>query len=151
METTLQELEQRMNEHTHNGSDGTRPLPMTAFITCLIAETAAATATNYGVIFTATRPCAVKSVAVTHTATGTSPSLQLERVSTGVVPGSGTDLLVTAFDLTATINVPQYRGVRGGSSLIDRPSLRQGDRLALKISGTLTNLKGVNVTVELTF
>lgn len=151
MDERLQKLEERMNIHTHNGVDNTYLLPNYGFVTYSLPSTSAATSTNYGVIFTATRPGFIRGISESHTVAGTSPSLQVERLTSGVALGAGTTLLVTALDLSSTANIPQYRGLRAGSPLVDRAAFRKGDRLALKISGTLTNLEGLNITLELQY
>lgn len=144
-DTRLENLEMSMREHTHNTVDSTSKLVTNSFVTFSLPGTLAQTAGNYGIVFTATRPCFVSAISYVHTVAGTSPSLQVERLQTTTALGAGTVLLTTAFSGSATANTVQ----RG--TLISQTGLKLGDRLALKISGTLTNYQGVNVTIELEY
>ncbi len=107
-----------------------------------------AIATNYGNFFVAERSYQVIAISEVHLTAGTvgSPTVSVEKCATGVAPGSGVDLLATAFSLTATVNVPQF-----GSLTTTKADLilKKGDRLVLKDSGTLTTVADVCVTVLL--
>ena len=133
--------------HTHDGIDSMKIL-QSSFVSVVLANTTPATAGNYGVFFIATRPCYVKSVYCSFTTAGSStPTLQLERLTSGIAPDSGSVLLETAFDLALTANVPQLGVLLKGTST----SLRAGDRLCLKDIGTLTAIAGLTVTAEIAF
>lgn len=138
-------------QHQHEGIDDTLLLIQTCFITINLVDILPQTAANYGMIFTATRPCLVKAISEKHQVTGSDGSavtLQIERLTGATALGSGTNLLKTAFNLKGTAYTTQ-RGVL--ADLKTTSSLDIGDSLALKKSGTLTALKGVQVTLEIQF
>lgn len=119
------------------------------FITATLNDTAAATAANYGVLFTALkRGYEVMVVGEIHGTAGTNGSpvtLQLEKLTGTTAKGSGSNILVTAFDLKGTINtLVKKEGVE-----LTGKTLAVGDRLAWKTSGTLTSLANVHITVYL--
>lgn len=104
------------------------------------------------VFFVAPFDCIITNASETHTALGTDGSavtLQIEKLLTGVAPGSGTVLLSNntnaGFNLKGTINTPQHAGFKAGVSR----RLKKGDRLATKKAGTATAVAGVVVTVTL--
>ena len=107
-----------------------------------------ATATNYGVFFIANRPIEIMKIQISHTTAGTNAgavTLQIEKLTGTDALDGGTELLKTAYDLKGTANtVISYSGYAG---LTDARILKEGDRLALKDSGTLTDLAGVCVTI----
>jgi hypothetical protein len=114
----------------------------------LVASTAAATADNYGIIYTAPYPVRVIGLTERHETAGSdggAVTLQLEKVPSGTAKGSGTNLLATALSLKATANTVQ-NGSLVSSSAVD---LAAGDSIALKTSGTLTAVDGVAVTVRM--
>ena len=125
-----------------------------AFVVKDLPGSLAQTAASYGVFFTATRPCYIKAITESHTTAGADAgavSLEVERLTGTTAPGSGTSLQSAVFDLKGTANTTQYAGLRTGSTLIAQTGLNMGDRLALKKTGTLTSLEGVQVTVELRY
>lgn len=139
------------NTHKHNGLDGTTPIKQASFQTVTINGSNAATAANYGVFFIARDNCVVVDAYEVHSVAGTdggSVSLQIERLQGNEALNSGDVLLTTAFNLKSTANIP----VRGEIIKTNRVnSLKAGDRLALKDSGTLTSLSGVCVTVTIEY
>jgi hypothetical protein len=141
----LENLEMLMREHTHNVIDLTSKITTNSFVIFSLPGTLSQTAGSYGIIFVATRPCFVKAISYVHTVAGTSPTLQVERLSTTTAPGSGTVLMTSAFSGSSTANTVQ----RG--ALISQTGLRISDRIALKVSGTLTNYQGATVTIELEY
>jgi len=118
-------------------------------IVATLNDTAAQTAANYGTIFTALkRGYEVLVVGEIHGTLGTDPgsvTLQLEKLTGTTAKGSGTNILVTAFNLKSTINTL----VRKEGSDLTNKTLAVGDRLAWKTSGTLTALKDVHITIYL--
>ena len=117
-------------------------------ITISLPGALAATSTNYGVFFIANRPIEIMKVQISHTTAGTNAgevTLQIEKlIGTDALDG-GTELLKTAYDLKGTINtVNSYRGY---NQLVRDRVLKEGERLALKDSGTLTDVAGVCVTI----
>lgn len=111
----------------------------------------ASTATNYTTFFTAPFPMTFTSANEVHTTAGSvgTPTVTVERLTGTTAPGSGTALLLTAFDMSAAINTVQY----GTLANIVKSSfnLAKGDRLALVSSGTLTSIANVVVTITLTY
>ena len=118
-------------------------------IVATLNDTAAQTAANYGTIFTALkRGYEVLVVGEIHGTLGTDEravTLQLEKLTGTTAKGSGTNILVTAFNLKSTINTL----VRKEGSDLTNKTLAVGDRLAWKTSGTLTALKDVHITIYL--
>lgn len=142
--------------HYHNGFDSNQISYLDLYQKKLylrhtIYGTDAATAGNYGVFLIVPVACLVTSIKEVHEVLGTDGSavtLNVEKLTSGVAPGSGSTLLSTAFDLKATINTVQTGTLVTTSST---RSLAVNDRLALKKSGTLTAVAGVTVHVELQF
>jgi len=116
-------------------------------ITISLFGLTSATATNYGVFYTAPRPCEIMLVSETHRQAGTdagSVTLNLEILDPGEALDAGDEVLVTPFNLKSTANTPvEY----SGTSITTHCVMKQGQRLALKDAGTLSNLIGVCVTV----
>lgn len=138
-----------MERHQHNDVDGTLPIVQTSFVTISLPGDWSADANRYGLFFTATRPCFVRSISEVHTTAGSdggTVTLQVERLTGTTAPGSGTSLLLSAFDLKGVANT-----VQNTIKVIGQSGLRSGDRLALKKVGTLTAVAGVQVTVELAY
>lgn len=102
--------------------------------------------TKYGVIVTAPKAFQVISVIEVHSVAGTvdTPVLDVERLSGTTAPGSGTSILKTTFDLKSTANTPV---TKRGFNLATNRTFEPGDRLGFKVSGTLTTLEGVSVTI----
>ena len=109
------------------------------------------TASNYGIFYIANRPIEIRKIKEVHSVAGNDGSavtLQVEKLTGTTALDSGSTLLTTAFNLKGTDNtVVSYEG-RG---LTSNRILKEGDRLALKDSGTLTNLQGVCVTIYYTY
>jgi len=117
------------------------------YITVNLAGVSAQTAGNYGVFFTAYKSCEISAVYETHSVAGSStPTLQIEKLLSGVAMGSGDTLLSSAYALSSTANIPI---LKRGIDLTNKRGLAYGDRLALKVSGTLTSLEGLQVTLYL--
>lgn len=81
------------------------------------------------------------------TAGGASAALQLRNVADTVAIGSGTAMLESAFDLTATA-LTQQTGVLASTTQSNR-ILPKGNWLAADFSGTVTGLVGLGLTVWL--
>lgn len=148
-EKRLVELEEQFQWHDHDGVNS-KKFWQTSWAMANLFGTSAATAGNYSIFFTATRPCIVKRISEVHTTAGTDGSavtLQVERLQGTEAPDSGDVLLQTAFDLKGTANTVQ-EGTTVTTTVL---ALAVGDRLCLKDSGVLTSVAGVNVTVELTY
>ena len=116
-------------------------------ITASIPGTNAATGTSYGVFYTAIFPCEVLAVAESHTVAGTDGSavtLQIEKLTGTQALDAGTTLLNSAINLKGTANTPVYPDL---TTIVLNRQLERGNRLALKDTGTLTNVQGVQVTI----
>lgn len=138
--------------HTHNAIDSARVsfnnisnkymvIPYTLF------GTQGATAGNYSVFFTCPFNLKLISVTEVHTVLGTDGSavtLQIEKLTGTTAAGSGTSLLVTAFNLKATINTVQTGSL---ITTVGTTQFASGDRIALKLSGTPTAVANVTVTL----
>jgi len=142
-------IETQFATHKHNGIDGTVPIKQSINVDFSLPGTLSATAGNYGIIFIARQNCVVVDAYEVHTTAGSDAgtvSLQLERLQGTEALNAGDELLTTAWNLKSTANTP----VRGILSKDNRVvSLKIGDRLALKDSGTLTNLQGVCVSITI--
>lgn len=118
-------------------------------LTETLEGTAAATAANYGVFFTAVFPVEVAAVAATFKTAGSNGSavtLNLEVLTSGQALDAGTAVLREDFNLKGTINTPV---TKSGSDLTQNRVLNPGDRLALKDTGTLTDVEALSITVYL--
>lgn len=118
-------------------------------VTVFLPGTSAATAGNYTHFFIADDGYLIQDVYEIHGTAGSDGSAvtcQLEKLTGTTAPGSGTELLVTAFNLKGTANTLQAGNLSGVGG---RNTLIRGDRLALKRSGTLTAVDSVVVTVYL--
>lgn len=116
-------------------------------VSTVVQDTSAATAANYGVFFTAPFSCELIEAWETHKTAGTNGSavtLALEKLEEGDALGSGVDMLDSTFNLKGTINTPQR--VRSTTTRVNRV-LSPGERVALKDTGTLTDVAHVQVTL----
>ena len=142
--------------HQHTGIDTNKVafsslLERSLPIHWTVVGTAAATATNYGVFWTAPFKCTVMSVTEVHQTKGTDAgavTLQLERLQGTEALDAGDALLTTTFNLKAADNTVQEGAMVGDISL---RQLAKGDRLALKDAGTLTALVNVTVVVNILY
>lgn len=116
------------------------------YIVISLPGTLSATTGNYNHFFIARHPLEIMWVSYVHSAVATvgTPTLNVQRLTSGVAAGSGDNILVIGFDTTAPANVPQ---TKQGKDLTKNTILIEGDRLALVPTGTLTNLSNVVVTV----
>lgn len=114
------------------------------YITHSIPTSNAASTLNYGVIFIARHPIEIMRISEVHAVASASASLNIEKLEQGQVLTLGTSLLTTAFDLTTTANIPV---VKEGKDLIANRKLKENDRIGLVISGTLTGLSDLCITI----
>lgn len=158
MEARLKAVEAQteLPTHYHNGFDSNQVNYLDLYQKKLwvhhtVVGSDAATAANYGVFLIVPAACLVTKVQEVHQALGSdggAVTLNVEKLTSGVAPDSGSVLLPTAFDLKASVNV-----VRTGTltTTAATRTLARGDRLALKDAGTLTAVSNVTVLVELQF
>lgn len=143
--------------HTHNGADS--PQVSYASLTnrvivfpIVLAGSAPATAANYGTFFAAPFACqfvGANEVHQTAGSDGSAVSLQIEKLAGTTASGSGTVLLLGAFDLKGTANTVQTSMLANVAKKTF--ALAKGDRLGLKLTGTPTSVATLVVTVRLLF
>lgn len=113
----------------------------------LIPVLVALTATDASrAVFIATRACRLKAVSYMHTTGSTSGTLQVEKLTGTTAAGSGTTLLTGTIDLSAT-TVANTTTNGTLIATVASLTLAAGDRLSVKIAGTMTNLVGAIVTM----
>ncbi len=107
----------------------------------------AQTATNYGIIFVARHPIEIMRITETHSTAGSDAgtvTLDVKKAGSGVAIASGVTLLTSTFNLKSTANTPVYKE---GQDLSANRKLKEGDRIGLVASGTLTSLTDVQITI----
>lgn len=106
----------------------------------------AATAANYGNIFTAPFPCKVIQVTEIHETASSSGTLDITKDTGTQAPAAGGSIFASGtFNLAATANTLQTKSNVDGTDSV----LAAGNRLGLKDGGTLTSGAGVSVTIVL--
>ena len=104
--------------------------------TDLMQDVEAADAGSYGNFFVSDSSWRIISITEVHRVTAGGGTVQIEKLTSGTAKGSGNNLLVTAFSLTASANVPRFGTL---TATKDDLILRRGDRLGSKtatLSGT---------------
>ncbi len=117
------------------------------YITHSLFGTTAQTATNYGIIFVARHPIEIMRIAETHSVAGSDSgavTLDVRKAESGVAMASGKTLLTSTFNLKSIANTPVYKE---GQNLSANRKLKEGDRIGLVVSGTLTSLTDVQITI----
>jgi len=104
-----------------------------------------ATSLNYGVFFIAKKAVSIVYASACWTTASTSGTLNLERLSGTEALGAGDNIFINAMSTAGTANTVNTKN----TSDLQNITLKIGDRLALKNSGTLTNLTDLCVTVYL--
>ena len=79
----------------------------------------------------------------TFTVVLSNPTLTVEKLPNGTAKGSGQSMLASTFDLKFSANQLQ---LRGPTTVFSGTQLGPGDAVALRTSGTLTDLRNVSVT-----
>lgn len=113
--------------------------------------TSPATSGNYGHFYIAQAPFFVRAVQEVHGTAGTDAgavSVNIEKLTGTQAPGAGTVMLTTTINMKGTINTVQT-GVLDPDRT--KRSLKKGDRLALKLTGTPTAVADAVFTVEIEF
>ena len=116
-------------------------------VTANLVDTLSQTATNYGIFFTALRPCEILEESEVHGTASTSGTVLVERLTGTTAKGSGSSTCVAAFSTAGAANTVQ----RKTTTALQNRQLAAGDRLAIKSGGTLTNGKDLQVTVYLKY
>lgn len=145
-----------MEPHSHNGIDNLRVYfhdirERTELICHTIQGTAALTASNYGVFFIAPKPCVVLQVKEVHQVAGTdsgSVLVNIEKLTGTQALDAGVLVMSTAISLKATANSVQNGSM---SPTIANRRLAEGDRLAVKDTGTLTSVSNVTLITEIQY
>lgn len=117
------------------------------YISHSISGILAQTATNYGTIFIARRPIIIMAIIENHDVAGTNAgavTLDVKKAGSGVVIASGSSLLSSTFNLKSTADTPV---IKEGVELANNRTLKPYDRIGLVVSGTLTDLSDVNITI----
>jgi len=99
--------------------------------------------------FIARHPCEVLWVAESHIVAGTDAgavTMDIVKLTDGQAVASGVSILASTFDMKSTANTVVSKQ---GKDLSPNRQLKPNDRLALKFTGVLTNLTGVQVTLYL--
>ena len=99
--------------------------------------------------FIARHPMEVMWVAESHIVTGTNAgavTMDVVKLTSGQAVASGVSILTAEFDMKSTANTPVQKQ---GKDLANTRQLKNGERLALDFTGTLTDLAGVQVTLYL--
>lgn len=107
----------------------------------------AATAGNYGIFFIVRHPIEIMRITESHVVAGTNAgavTLDVKKAGSGVAIASGTTLLSSTFNLKSTANTPV---IKEGMDLSSSRVLIEGDRIGLVVSGTLTALSDVHITI----
>jgi hypothetical protein len=84
---------------------------------------------------------------------GSAVAADIMKVADGTIIASGTSVLVTTFDLKATVATWQKRTISNGG-ISQTPSTRivnAGQTLGINFSGTMTAVAGVNIVVVLQY
>lgn len=119
-------------------------------VTVRIPGTDAATAGNYlALFFIARRRYEIISCKERHEVAGSNGSpvtVQLNKVPNGTAPASGTSILTAGLSLKTTADTLQAGAI---TAVIANRRLADGDGLCLETTGTLTDVAGVSVVVEL--
>ena len=119
-------------------------------VTVRIPGTTAATSGNYlALFFIARRKYEIISFRERHETAGSDAgavTLQLNKVTDGTAPASGTSILTSGVNLKGTANTLVTGTITG---TIATKRLVDGDGLCLETTGTLTAVVGVSVVVEL--
>lgn len=105
------------------------------------------TAAKYGVIRTFYNPIEILWIAEVHSVAGSdggAVTLDIEKLTGTTAPGSGTTILASTFNLKSTANTVV---TKEGKALANNRQFKEGERIALKTSGTLTALEGVCVSM----
>lgn len=142
--------------HKHTGVDSSQVAYITLTDKRLIDNytiqgTNASATSSYSVFFIAPVAMRLFEVRETHAVAGTDGSavtLNIEKLTGTLAPGSGTLLLNNAFNLKGAINTVTTGTITTFAASFN---LAQNDRLAFVLTGTPTSVQNVSVSVTLGF
>jgi len=121
------------------------------YVTVNLVDIQPQTAANYGMFFIARYPCEIMRVAEVHGTAATNAgavTLDVEKLVGTTAKGAGISVLATTFSLKSTANTVVNKE---GMKLSNARQLKENERLALKSTGVLTDLKDVQVTLYFKF
>ena len=123
-----------------------------SYVQCItIQGTSAATSTNYGYVLTS-KSIAYEIIAVgeKHETAGTNAgavTLDVVKVPDGTAISSGATILATTFNLKSTANTWVLKQGTNLSTARFIRIIQAGESIALKTTGTLTDVAGVHVCI----
>lgn len=115
------------------------------YVIANLFDTQPQTAANYGIVFTALRPCEVLEISEVHGTASSSGTVTVEKLTGTTAKGSGSSICTTSFSTATTANTVQTKK----TSELQNRQLSTGDRLAIKSGGTLSSGKDLQVTIYL--
>ena len=99
-----------------------------------------------GNIFIADDAWVVTSIEAAWTVASTSGTLMVDKCTGTDAPGAGSDMLTGTIDMSGTANTVTAGTLHGTAA---NYTLADGDRIAIDIGGTMTNLAGGVVTIHM--
>ena len=97
----------------------------------------------YPIFYVPNVKCFIIEARCKYGTASTSGKLTVEKLTSGTAKGSGLSMLASTFDLSLGANITQHRG---STTVFAGTQLNPGDAIALRPSGTLTNLRNVSIT-----
>lgn len=119
-------------------------------VTFNLSGTSAATAGNYGYVFSANRSCEIVYVAYIYKTAGTdggTVEIQLEKLPSGVALGSGDSILTYAGSLKQTAGILYKQELASSQARF----VREGESVAIKLTGTPTSVNDLCVTIGIRY
>ena len=112
-------------------------------VSAVISYIDAEDANFYPIFYSPNIKCFLIEARERHGTASTSGTLTVEKLPSGTAKGSGLSMLASTFDLALIANTTQ---LRGSTTVFVGTQLNPGDAVALRVGGTLTNLRNVVVT-----
>lgn len=119
------------------------------YITYVLPTTQAATIDNYGTCFTALHPCELQEAVLWYdVATGTTPAtLQLKKQEELEGFNDGDNILITAWDLSATARTNYIKRKEDFNTSSDTRTFNRGDRIGMVVAAAnLTSMYHAVIT-----
>lgn len=114
------------------------------------AGTDAEATASYDVVFPIHIPCELVAVYVWYDVASSSGTLQVQSLASGTAAGSGTNLLSTAFDLSATARTVYRRKAGTNGDFLPASTsrlFRYGMSVGFSDGGTLVGLTNLSITL----
>lgn len=142
--------------HAHTGTDSNRVsfsniTDRILLINEVIQGTQAQTAGNYGICYISPFNAIIVAIYEVHAVRGTdggAVTLDIEKLTGTQAPGAGTSVLASTLSLKDLANTTYIAAL---SQTTQNVNIATGDRLALKVSGVLTSLSNICVTIVLSY